>query len=339
MLYHKPVNFDTVIKKGKADKPAVIFVHGLGMDKGIWVSPGESRILGGSFPVSVLVSKEPRPQAPINGRGEAITKRLSLGIYPKELSTLFHDLSEEGFTVIAWSQKRPSAVIDVAVSELSEVLSLHEEHFRSGIVLIGHSRGGLIARRYLSRGDRRVRCLITLATPHLGSRMAQWASHLAPLAALLSPLLSDAERGTLTYTMKKTAEFLTSRAVRELLPGSPFFQSLGDGALGGVQYLFAGGTHPTLLRVYRLALMTEGEKETVTAVRKVFSFPDALRKIVPDRFFPDEMKKGKGDGLVSIESSCPPWVRRHRVYEVNHAGILFDGSVKADVKDFLNRLT
>jgi hypothetical protein len=168
--------------------------------------------------------------------------------------------------------------------------------------------------------------------------MAQWAGYLAPLAALMSPFLSDAEKGTLTYTMKKTAEFLTSRAVRELLPGSPFFKSLDDRPFDGVRYFSAGGIHPTLLRVYRLALRTDGEREIITDVRKVISVPDVLRKIVPERFFPDEMRRDRGDGLVSIESSCLPWVTDHRIYGVNHAGILFDKTVKADVKDFLNRL-
>jgi len=333
------VNFDTVLKRGKADKPAVIFVHGLGMDKRMWVSPEESRILGGRFPLSVLVSEEPQPQAVRRDGGGAVTKKLSLGIPPGDPSTLFHSLSEQGFTALAWSQKRPSAVIDVAVSELSEVLSLHKEHFRSGIVLIGHSRGGLIARRYLSRGDGRVRGLVTLATPHRGSKMAQWAGQLAPLAALLSPFLSDAERGTLAYTIKKIAEFLTGRAVRELLPGSPFFQSLDDKVPGGVEFFSAGGTHPTLLRVYRLVLIAEGEQERIASVRKVLSAPDILRKIIPGRFFPAEMTRGRGDGLVSTESSCLPWAGKHRLYDVNHAGILFDEKVRADAKDFLNRLT
>lgn len=42
------------------------------------------------------------------------------------------------------------------------------------LTVIGHSKGGLIARYYVSRlgGDARVRNLVTLGTPHNGTRLA-----------------------------------------------------------------------------------------------------------------------------------------------------------------------
>ncbi|MFC7844667.1 esterase/lipase family protein [Streptomyces sp. NPDC057382] len=43
--------------------------------------------------------------------------------------------------------------------------------------VVGHSLGGLIARYYVQRlgGDTRVRTLVTLGTPHAGTRVARWA--------------------------------------------------------------------------------------------------------------------------------------------------------------------
>jgi hypothetical protein len=67
------------------------------------------------------------------------------------------------------------------------------------IHVVGHSLGGLLARYYVQRqgGDRRVQSLVTIGTPHLGSR---WA-HVLP-----TPL------------------------VRQLRPGSPVFEELAQPA-------------------------------------------------------------------------------------------------------------
>ncbi|MEE1940641.1 alpha/beta fold hydrolase [Streptomyces sp. TRM 70361] len=49
---------------------------------------------------------------------------------------------------------------------------------RSRIDVVGHSMGGLIARYYIQRmgGDARIRTLVTLGTPHSGTRVAPLAS-------------------------------------------------------------------------------------------------------------------------------------------------------------------
>jgi pimeloyl-ACP methyl ester carboxylesterase len=67
--------------------------------------------------------------------------------------------------------------------------------------VVGHSLGGLIARYYVQRqgGDRRVASLITLGTPHSGSR---WA-HVVPTSL-----------------------------IRQLRPGSPVMQELAEPAPG-----------------------------------------------------------------------------------------------------------
>ncbi|MFG3306409.1 esterase/lipase family protein [Streptomyces wuyuanensis] len=65
----------------------------------------------------------------------------------------------------------------------AELLGRHVEEIcaRSGrqrIDIVGHSLGGLIARYYVQRlgGDRRVRTLVTLGTPHAGTSVAPLAS-------------------------------------------------------------------------------------------------------------------------------------------------------------------
>ncbi len=199
-----------------------------------------------------------------------------------------------------------------------------------------------MARKYLAGGDRRIRCLVTLAAPHKGSRMARWVEYMTPVASVAHRFLPDAEKGTVTYAAKKTLEFLRSKAVRELLPDSRFFQSLGDDAVRrGVYYVSVGGNNPTLFSVYRRVIerVRNGDKEHMAVkTMRVFSVPDILEKVIPARLFPDEMKQGKGDGFVSTESSSLPWSDAHYNFDVNHAGILFDERVKQVVIDELNHL-
>ncbi len=333
---------DITMIKGDPDRPVTIFVHGLGMDKRIWEAPGEAKVLGGKFPVTLFVGREPKP---VTGEAEEhgkISRRLFLGEPSTNLTTLFHSLKEQGYTVVTWSQQRPAAEIDSAVSELKGIVALCEDYSRAGIILIGHSRGGLVARKYLAGGDKRIRCLVTLAAPHKGSRMARWAEYMTPLASALHHVLPDAEKGTVTYAAKKILDFLRSRAVKELLPNSQFFRSLTDDtARRGVHYLSVGGNNPTLFSVYRRVVerTRNGDEERLTVkTLRVLSVPDILEKVIPARLFPDEMKHGKGDGFVSMESSRLPWSHMHYDFNVNHAGMLFDERVTHMVVDELNHL-
>ncbi|WP_405999046.1 esterase/lipase family protein [Streptomyces sp. NBC_00829] len=65
----------------------------------------------------------------------------------------------------------------------AELLGRHIEQIcartgRSEVDIVGHSLGGLIARYYIQRlgGDERVRTLVTLGTPHSGTKVAPLAS-------------------------------------------------------------------------------------------------------------------------------------------------------------------
>ncbi len=327
--------------RGDPDKPAAVFIHGLGMDRRIWETPEQSRVLGGRFPVSLLLCREPEAEVREAEAYNSVSMGLSFGRPPEKMRTLFHDLKEYGYSVIAWSQRRPSAETDVAVSELGDVIEAHKEYCKRGIILIGHSRGGLVARKYVAGGDRRVKCLVTLAAPHGGSRMAQWAKYVSPLISLIAPFLPESERGTVTYALKSVFTFLKSRAVRELLPGSLFLRSLANTRCKGVYYLSAGGNDPTLLSVYMTTVErvpSPKGKRFIVRPRRIFSVPDILEKVIPSRLFPDEMRKGKGDGLVATKSSRLPWADAHYDFDVNHAWILFDERVRGRVVDALRAL-
>jgi pimeloyl-ACP methyl ester carboxylesterase len=281
------MDLDIVSFQGDQGKPSIIFIHGLGMDKNIWTSPSRSRILGGMFPLKTIVGES------VSGGGHL-------------LQTLFHDLKDRQYPVITWSQQRVSGQIDSVEPELTAVVKHAQEMSDAGIILIGHSRGGLIGRRYLSKENNSVRGLITIATPHKGSAIAKVAGYFSPLASLISPFIADSDRSNVARALRRISEFLKSRALQELLPESRFFQTLRDGPCEGISYVSAGGTNPVLFTFSHIP------------------FPTVFEKIIPGSLYPEEIKTGRGDGLVSDESAKIPWADEHFSFDRNHVEILFD---------------
>lgn len=334
----------TTIYRGHENKPAIIFIHGLGMDKNIWVNPHKSSVLAGEFSITTLLRK--RPLQSDKGLHEQKPKedipKISLGEQPDTLRTLFHELREKDYTVVTWSQKRPAAPIDDVVLELKKVVEETNTFTKAGIILIGHSRGGLVGRKYLSGRDRSIRGLITISTPHKGSSLAKVGTYLSPLAKLLIPLLSDEEKGLVSFAIKRISEFFRSKALKELLPESACIQSLNDEPCEWVSYATIGGTKPTLFRLYKWKwnAVREGDYQRwfLNPV-ELFSIPDIFESVIPYNMFPDEMKKGKGDGLVSAESSKIPWGKEHYLFNLNHAEILFNKNVRDTVIKEIEKMT
>jgi len=330
------MNLDTALHRGNADKPAIVLIHGLGMDKTVWVDPSNSHILGGKLPLKILLGKRPsvKDYGLSKETPEETASEFSIGEEPGDLKTLFDDLRVKGYTVITWSQERPAGPIDSAVSELEEIVKFTNNLTKAGIILVGHSRGGLIGRKYLMSKDKSIRSLITISSPHMGSSVARIASYLNPLASLISPLFDSAHRGTLSSAIKHVLDFLKSNALQELLPDSPFLSSLKDDPLDWIRYISVGGTESTLFTLYRWSWDSTREGESFRWFRKpdeVLSIPDFFEKVIPNTLCPEEIKKGRGDGLVSAESSKIPWCDEHYNFGLNHARILFD----EDVRDLL----
>jgi len=338
------MNLDTTLRRGNTDKPALVFIHGLGMDKNIWVNPSKSRVLGGKIPLKIILSKNP-PVKDFGLRKKAPRKafsEFSLGEQPAMIYTLLNDLSQKDFPVITWSQERPSGPIDVAVSELEKIIKTAHTLTKAGIILIGHSRGGLIARKYLTKQDRSIRGLVTFSSPHKGSSIARLASYLKPIASIMRPLLPGHTKSTLSSTIKHILDFFKSKALQELLPGSSFFQSLKDEPLDWIYYVSAGGTDPGLLSFYKWSWDPVRENKYnrwFLKPEKFFTIPDIFEKVIPDKFYPEEIKKGKGDGLVSEASSKIPWCNEHYSFNLNHAQILFDEKVRFLLAKAIERMS
>ena len=322
------MKLDITIHKGNPDKPAIIFVHGLGMNKNIWVNPDEAKMVGGSLPIKYLLARKPAIEhVPETEESGIRPSRLFAGELPQDLKTSFDDLRQLGYTVISWSQKRPVGSIGIAVDELAAIVKTAKRLSRKGLILIGHSRGGLIARKYLERREGTARGLITLATPHRGSTMAKWVEYISPIASFINPMIRETDRRRVSQSIKRILSFIEGRAIEELLPESAFFQSLAKPDCKKIRCMSFGGTDPKLFTLYRWKVYISGKKRTLKP-EPVFSIPGMLEKLIPEKLYPPELKNGYGDGLVSSESSRLPGCKNHYNLRLNHAEILFDKRVR-----------
>lgn len=274
---------ETEFHEGKKGKPLVIFIHGMGMNLKAWANPSEARILGGKYPLQALL---PTPGT--------------------VMETSLIDLKGLGFPVLSWTQSRPSGPIETAVHELRELIKVYTAYAGKGVILVCHSRGGLIARKYLEQGQASVTGLITLSTPHHGTTLARWAVSLSPVTSLLHQCLTGIGKREVDSAFRRILSFLSGSGLRELLPDSRFFSGLRDRKEPAIRYISIGGTKPDLLNAVSPRV------------------PELIAKVFPGRIVPLEMRDGKGDGLVSAESSVCPHADEHRDFPVNHAAVLFD---------------
>jgi pimeloyl-ACP methyl ester carboxylesterase len=280
------MKMDIRFQRGDRGKPLVIFIHGMGMNVSSWTEPSSARILGGKYPLKVLISRK-----------------------TAKLETSFTDLNSLGFPVLSWTQSRPAGPIQSAVDELTWLMKEYAVAGNSGIVLIGHSRGGLVGRKALEEAGR-IRGMVTMATPHHGTNMARLAAYLSPAAIMTNRLLQRFTKQDLTSAITRILGFFCSEGLTEMLPGSSFFSNLRDTRFQGSHYVSVGGTNPDLLQAMNLP------------------FTEIATGIIPSLIIPEEMRSGYGDGIVTAASSVLPYGDEHRDFPVNHAEVLFNKDVR-----------
>lgn len=130
----------------------------------------------------------------------------------RTLAILEKRLSQAGYTVFSlnlgglWGKYNTGAIEELASLVDQKIERIYKKYqITAKLSIISHSKGGLIGAYYVKRlhGDRRVKTLITLGTPHHGN---PWA-----LVGSVTPLA------------------LTSKSLRQMTPMSPFIQRLQRG--------------------------------------------------------------------------------------------------------------
>ena len=352
---------DLRVVAGAADAPIVVLVHGIGGNALHWSDP---TALDPASTWLFDLKAEPRPgptgiyTSPPYVRGTAMNWCLFLGNHQ--------------ITYVNWSQGRPDDALRFGASELAGILRVleqtvfgpYEQQAKAGggavppLILLCHSRGGLIARAALKElgqaGVPHLRKVITLTTPHKGSYMPrlandyntrlQTAVDFSPLAQRLPSFirgffeqaidryvdaLANSVREAMLHSFGALAQ---GTGFEELVPGSPALTALtqGEQPIPGVQYFSFAGSNPVFVKFY------------MSGLGQVFYLMGAVGSFLVERL---AMLPGvattygglaeliKGDSAVGLASSRWPDAFRaqHQEVSLNHMEALVSPELQATV--------
>ena len=365
-------------------KPVVILLHGLGGDHDDWRDPFQER----NWPydhecdpdeVDLGVHSKP-PIARLPG----IETRLFLspqlksnrrGADGSDDRSWWHALSQAEFPLVTYSQV-PRLMMPLSagpVAEFKQVMEMLQrdvlqtpEYRARPVVIVGHSRGGLIGRAYL--GDAEVKAdarahpdggrfpdvagLITISSPHQGSNMALLDDKVIGFLSKVQdvvPTLPNDVGNKVIDSLKAKVDAYVGAYGDEIEPGSPMFRALAaqEPIRDGVRCLSIGGTSPRLLRLYLWTFTGDSMIPKRNAAGKL-EFHWRARPIeakgaspVPDGL-PlkllgmdlDEVMPGRGDGLTADKRCRFPAPFRgsvHLSFPLSHAEELWDRKLQAAV--------
>jgi pimeloyl-ACP methyl ester carboxylesterase len=331
------------ITKGDGGKPVVLLLHGTGGSHLDMTDPANA-------PAGPWNYDYTAPFPP--DQDEGWSGYPGFGVWKFQLDSLKdvrswqQVLEEHKFSTVAYDQTNASGRIDTAeVDELVAVVQAISGQFgESDLVIIAHSRGGLLARKFLkdhAAEAPRFRKLITLHSPHQGDQLATIATTLdAALMTIRSALPSGGQQ-VFDDATGWLVQIVGVQAFQDFAEGSQFLTDLAQGetALPGVEYFTFGGTSVRFTRVLSW-IYTFGSAlpqwhwppfhHTITLVEVPIVSPVA--NSVPP--ISDEITEGKGDLLTAQDKTTLPFAV-HRANPINHAEALWDPGLQTQVLGIL----
>jgi pimeloyl-ACP methyl ester carboxylesterase len=361
------------------DKPVVVLLHGLGGDSNDWIDPFQDR----NWPydhqhdpeVQDMGIHEAPPVLKLPGiqTRQFLSPRLQSnggGADGSDDRSWWHALVQAGFPVCTYSQvaalmvpfeKGPVAQCKAFMEALQRDV-LREPAYRSRpVVLLGHSRGGLIGRAYLGdaevKADRagrfpNVKGLITLSSPHAGSNMALMDDKIIGFLEQIQkavPTMPNDVGNQVINTLKKKVDNYVGAYGDEIEPGSPLYRSLEaqEPIRPGVRCISVGGTSPRMLRVYLWTFTGDSMlpkkspdgklafhwRAKPIEAKGVSPIPDGLPLKLLGMDV-DEIVPGRGDGLTADKRCRFPASFRaeeHLSVKLSHAEELWDAGLQAQV--------
>lgn len=250
-------------------------------------------------------------------------------------------LSMFGFSTAAYGQIDNEGLLARPVAELVEVVAaLNKAYPNMRIVLLTHSRGGLLARSYLKDHAKQafsVRTVITLHAPHTGSSLASVAKDVRGAIEDLRSVFGDIVTSALGWLL----ELADSDAYKEMAIGSPFLTALakGEAALPGVDYWTFGGVSVRLTRIKSWVYTLDSalpkwrwppydHARIQTEVPGASPVADSLPNLI------EELTEGRGDLLTADSRTRLPFAT-HQTNPINHAEALWDPILQAQVLKIL----
>ena len=312
------MKFSLKTHTGKPEMPVVLLIHGLGMNNYFWMDPEKCFVLGGLTPLTIFLTDT--PEKPDN--------TISFGSAEPDIQGLWDCLKDAGFSLASWTQSQPLGPIQVAIDELKTALSTARNKWPDKpVYLVGHSRGGLIAKHFLLEEPvTDIEGIITIASPHSGTGMAKFSRYLKPAGILLEKIIPNKSKVMLAKALGRLSTFLQSPAIEELRPDSKFINSIKKPLPKQMKKLSFGGTSPAL---FQLSVRLPSDNY------KIIGFPDMLAGAIPSVHLPNELTPGLGDALVTAKSAKLSG-SKHYDFPDNHVKAAYDHNIHAIILDFLS---
>jgi pimeloyl-ACP methyl ester carboxylesterase len=335
----------------RPDREVILLLHGTGGNKQEWTFPawrGHNRDLG---PPADRHSDN-HLTAPVNFLPDfSLSAKRNVKCWRSVLLALGH-------TIIHYSQVGPDDPIKGAMRQLEDrIVPFIRDEVLTGqlaskrVTIIGHSRGGILARHYLAghpEGEDWIQRIITLCSPHGATNAPLAARRIrAELEVLLLPLLAP---DLLFLLMALLAHLEISvdptEAQVELLPGSPLFAKLSQPSdTPTIEFHTVAGTSVTATRIYswhwapgsfvpRLSLTNPLPHFDWTKVALEVPGISPMLDQIPDVAVFPEQRQGQGDIAVTVGSARLPGVP-HRSLPIHHGQAFFDEDLFAHVANIL----
>jgi pimeloyl-ACP methyl ester carboxylesterase len=284
----------------------------------------------------------------------------------------WHALVGAGFPVFTYSQvpdlmvpftKGPVAQVKVFMEALQRDVLGDPAYKSRPVVILGHSRGGLIGRAYLGDADVKadragrfpdVKGLITLSSPHQGSQMALIDDKVIEIVEKIQKIVPKDVGDEVLNTIKKKIDDYVGAHGDEIEPGSPLYRALEaqEPIRAGVRCISVGGTSPRLFRLYLWTFTADSNLPKKDAdgktkfhwraapieARGASPIPDGLPLQLLGMDL-EEILPGRGDGLTADKRCHFPasfHAEEHFSVSLSHAEELWDAGLQREVIKRLN---
>ena len=355
--------------------PLVVLLHGLGGSSGDMTDPLTSRP-GTAFVRSgrprLYIDQGFHPFPPVF---PPITD-IYLDPPATALSSWQQALLAAGFSTVTYSMKGPLIAGDAGQLKALAAgpLSTQSELKCMRIAFVAHSRGGLVARAFLTAATTdpalvdfltRTKSLITMHSPHLGSGVASLGATIDGLLASVQLLLKNAVSASSGF-LADIRSMVLDPSIAELIVGSPTASIAPGEPVAGISYHTFGGTSTAFAQLWA-NVYTPDSFVPWPVPFPVFHWgttpllaglPLDAASFIPLAavFAPSpevttlaallaalaastpELAPGSGDLLVTDARSRLPFSASHTTNWLNHAEALWDPTLQSQVISILSRL-